>query len=200
MKGCVGSLPDCPPEFLDAIAGLEKNIKGLDLVLEGFEAFKTKYGTTDPKDRGPSGKIFELLVVEALCSAGVENVYHQASVLNVPNVRYDIVLFHPKYPTVISCKTSLRERWKQADLEGVAFKQIYRRGQSILATMSTEGYRIQEKIETGDVNGLDACVVIEKDSEKFQDMLERLAATKFTKAQPVMPVTGNLIAGKSHEN
>jgi len=197
MKSSASTLPNCPPEYLEAIAELDEDIGGLDLVLEGFEAFKSKHGTSDPSNRGLTGKIFELLVVEALCCAGVENVYHQASILNVPNVRYDIVLYHPKYPAVISCKTSLRERWKQADLEGAAFKQVYRRGRSILATMSSEeGHKIQEKISTGDVNGLDECVVIEKEGVMFEEMLDSLAATKFVRADPISPIKGDNVSGQ----
>jgi len=36
----------------------------------------------------------------------------------------------------LTIKTSLRERYKQADLEGLALKQVYRKSKTYLITLS----------------------------------------------------------------
>ncbi|MDE7137830.1 MAG: hypothetical protein K2O29_05155 [Ruminococcus sp.] len=44
----------------------------------------------------------------------------------MPNVDFDIILYtQEQYPIALSLKTSVRERYKQADLEGVALKNMY---------------------------------------------------------------------------
>ena len=56
----------------------------------------------------------------------------------------------------ISAKTTLRERCKQADLEAVALKYVHRRAKSHLVNISEpENSKLQQKIENGDVMGLD---------------------------------------------
>ena len=59
----------------------------------------------------------------------------------------------------ISAKTTLRERYKQTDLEAVALKYVHRRAKSFLINISeAENRKLQQKIQNGDVMGLDGSV------------------------------------------
>lgn len=64
-----------------------------------------------------NGGVFEQLLVLALLREKISPVYVQAELAFVPNVILDIVLYNRKTPITISAKTTLRERWKQADLK-----------------------------------------------------------------------------------
>ena len=85
-------------------------------------------------------------------------------------------------------KVSLRERYKQADLEGIALRQVYRNAETYLITMSDEAINVSEKIENGDIAGLTKCIMAEK--EDYTTLLERLHVRKFSKAVNIMPISG----------
>ena len=84
-----------------------------------------------------NGKVFEALISMALCREGVLPHYIQAKITHIPGVNYDCIIYTEEFgPISISAKTSLRERWKQADLEALALKNIFRKSQSYLVSMS----------------------------------------------------------------
>ena len=116
--------------------------------------------------------MFEFLVAEILLREQVIPFYFQARLNHVPNAEFDFVCFDPTRPVVLSCKVSLRERYKQADLEGMALKQVYRLAESHLITLSKEATGVKKKIKNGDVVGLTSC--IRADQAEFDDFVERL--------------------------
>ncbi len=169
---------------------LDQSLSHNQIVVRGYSLYLQQEGNID---RTVSGKVFENLIVDALHHAGIRPIYCQAIVANVPNVIFDILLYHPQGPVAISCKTSLRERWKQADLEGAALKQVYRRGRSVLITLDKKmGTTVQKKIAQGDVFGLDQCIVIEENNEAFDKFIEELQQQEFIKAKSILPVKGKL--------
>ena len=86
-------------------------------------------------------------------------------------------------------KTSLRERYKQADLEGLALRQVYRKAQSHLITLSTtEADGVKKKISDGDISGLDSCTIAT--SSEYTELLQSLSADKFHIAEKVLPIRG----------
>lgn len=81
-----------------------------------------------------NGNIFEAIISTVLIKEGIIPMYTQVSLEFVPNINFDIVIF-PKNekgtvdvsaPISLSLKTSLCERHKQADLEGLALKEVYK--------------------------------------------------------------------------
>lgn len=168
-------------------------LRGSELVLAGYNWYKNSYNTSDNSQRSISGRVFECLVMDALWLHGVKPIYHQAEFANVPNVLYDIILYHPTRPVILSCKVSLRERWKQSDLEGSALKQVYRAAHSILVTLSREGNSVQRHISASKVLGLDKCVVIETGSREFDSLLGKLRTMDFTEAEKILPITGRIM-------
>lgn len=184
-----------PDEFYAVISQLNSELRGSELVAKGYDLYKSIYDTSKAAQRGKNGKVFEGLIVYALYLQGIYPIYYQASVTFVPHVIYDILLYHPKNAVVLSCKTSLRERWKQADLEGMALRQVYRGARSILLTLSAaEGKRLQRQVSSGEVLGLDECIVIGGGETRFDELLLTLADTDFETATSIVPVTGKVLA------
>ena len=139
-----------------------------------------------------TGKIFEWLICETLMRQEVTPFYYQARFEHVPNADFDVVLYDRKKPVVLSCKTSLRERYKQADLEGMALNQVYRGAECYLITLDhVEAVRTTGKINNHDVIGLTACIVA--DMEEFTKLVEDLSRRKFVRASKIMPVDGQFV-------
>lgn len=186
-----------PSEFYDVRRNIRSDAKGAELVCSGYDWYKSHFDTSAPKQRGKNGQVFEGLVLEALFRATIYPAYYQATVAFVPNVVYDILLFHPKHPVVLSCKTSLRERWKQADLEGFALKQVYRGAHSVLLTLNRrEGDGVQNQIAASEVLGLDECIVIQSKDDRFDQLIGKLMRTTYRVAGTVVPVEGRIL--KAH--
>ncbi len=184
-----------PNEFYQVVAKLDSDLRGSRLVDEEYGLYDSMYDTSHAGQRSKNGSVFEGLVVYALYLQGIFPIYYQASVAFVPHVIYDILLFHPKTPVVLSCKTSLRERWKQADLEGMALRQVYRGARSILLTLSAaEGKRLQRQVGSGEVLGLDECIVIEDEKSRFDELIRELSTTEYVTAESIVPVTGKVLA------
>lgn len=106
-----------------------------------------------------NGKIFEYILATLFIREGILPLYLQAKVAFVPNVDFDLMFYtKEKGPICISAKTSLRERYKQADLESIALKYVHRKALSFLVTLTDEANAVKKKIKTGDVIGLDDAV------------------------------------------
>jgi hypothetical protein len=115
-----------------------------------------------------------------------------AEVQFVPNAKFDLLLYSEEFgPIVISAKTSLRERYKQADLESLALRAVYRRSRSFLVTLhSHEAGGVQKKIEKGDVTNLEKVVIANEPG--FDALIAELKALTFIPA----PTFTALVNGK----
>ncbi len=156
---------------------------------QAWNLYKDNY----PSNSSINGRIFEYLVCETLAQSGIFPFYFQAKFHHVPNCEFDIVLYHPRKPVVLSVKTSLRERYKQADLEGMALRQVYRQARQYLITLNAaEAAANRPKIAAGDIIGLDDIIVA--DNVEYDDLLNRLAAEQFEMAAPVTPIIGRPVS------
>lgn len=141
-----------------------------------------------------NGEFLELLIQYVLCMHNILPFYKQAKVAFVPNVKFDILLYTKEMGVIIlSIKTSLRERYKQADLEAMALKQVHRRAKSFLLTLSNECININEKIEKGEVAGLERTINC-RDSN-FSSFIEELKQYTFIEAGNVEVIIGKLVSG-----
>ena len=138
-----------------------------------------------------NGRVFEFTICETLKREGIAPFYYQANFTLVPNADFDLVCYHPRRPVVLSAKVSLRERYKQADLEGFALRQVYRNARSYLLTLSDEHIGVQEKIREGDVAGLVDC--IRADSPAYDTLLDELKSESFSLAEEIIPIEGKLV-------
>lgn len=193
MTNWAGEL-NLPYMFSTVAANIPDDLSGSEFVKSGYDWYRSNHSTSQAKNRGLNGQIFEGLVLGALHKEEIFPAYYQAKVAFIPNTVYDILLYHPRRPVILSCKVSLRERWKQADLEGAALKQVYRGAKSILLTLShKEGVRVQRQIENHEVMGLDACIVIQSKGDYFDRLIQELKCTQFLEASPIIPVDGRIM-------
>lgn len=143
--------------------------------------------------RNDNGVLFEYLVAICLHSKKILPFYYQAKISFVPNAYYDIALYSSEgYPIALSIKTSLRERYKQADLEGMALKNVHRRAKSYLITLNAKEYEgVKRKIKEGDVAGLDKVILAY--TKEFDDLLNELSSVNFVKPGLVEIIKGKIL-------
>ena len=142
-----------------------------------------------------NGAFFEHIIYTLLYRENILPFYTQVKVAFVPNIEFDTILYSKSSPICLSLKTSLRERYKQADLEAIALKYVHRKAQSYLLTLSSsEALLIKNKIEDGQVIGLDN--VIDCNSDEIDDLIKKLKKKVFTESETVEVLQGNLITNK----
>ena len=140
-----------------------------------------------------NGTIFELIIATLFVKEGILPLHLQAQVAFVPNVNFDAVLYtHENGPIGLSLKTSLRERYKQADLEAVALKYVHRKAENYLLTMDREeAESVSRKIATGAVLGLDKAVLAS--SDEFDSFVNNLKSKAFVSPGSVEIITASRI-------
>jgi hypothetical protein len=117
------------------------------------------------------GSAFECLIALVLCLEKMSPFFMQAELSFVPNAKFDILMYDSSgWPISISIKTSLRERYKQADLEAMALKQVHRKSESYLITLNeTEAAAQSRKIEKRELVALDRIILAT--SPEFDQLL-----------------------------
>lgn len=157
--------------------------------------FWEKYKTTSHPNNSVNGRMLEFIVCECLAHFGVGPIYFQAKFYNLENDVYDLASWTEEgYPIIISCKTSLRERWKQADLEGRLLKLKYPNAQSYLITLEKrEATRRKRDIENGTVTGIDALYLA--DEPEFDSFVERMQRAGLQTVEPITPLEGKTVGG-----
>lgn len=140
-----------------------------------------------------NGKIFEYILATLFVREGLLPLYLSAKVAFVPNVIYDLMFYtEERGPICISAKTSLRERYKQADLEAIALKYVHRKALSFLVTLEeNEAKSVKAKIKSGDVIGLDN-VIVATNSE-FNNLIKELKKYQFSEPPTVKVIESNQI-------
>lgn len=147
-------------ELFESLLGDFRLIK-YDSPHEYVNLYWNKYLSLNEKNANLNGKVFEYIITTLLYNENLLPVYIQAQVAFVPNVDFDALLYSREVgPIALSMKTSLRERYKQADLEAIALKYVHRKAKAFLLTMEeNEAVNAKNKIVSGDIIGLDAIVV-----------------------------------------
>ncbi len=107
-----------------------------------------------------NGNVFEHLISVVLYRQNIKPLYQQVTIAFVPNVIFDLVVFTEKYgPVVLSLKTSLRERYKQVDLEGTVLRNVHRRARTFLITAGEEeANSVNRKIKSFEVQGIEKVI------------------------------------------
>lgn len=144
-------------------------------------------------EKGMNGRVFEALLSVLFVRRGLQPLFAQAKLAFIPNVEFDFVLYSTEYgPIVLSAKTSLRERYKQADLEGMMLRQVHRNSQSFLITLNEkEANSVNAKIGSGEVLGLDK--VVRADSNSFDELIAHLETLTFFKPPAIDVITSKHI-------
>ena len=149
---------------------------------EYVQLYWNKYLSTDNRNANLNGKVFEYILATLCIREGIVPLYMSAKVAFVPNVIYDIMFYtSEKGPVCWSVKTSLRERYKQADLESIVLKQVHRKALSYLITLEErEARSVKKKIKEGSVIGLNDVIVATQ--PEFDKLVNELK--EFTLEEP----------------
>jgi len=172
------------PDFLDV-----KYSKPSEYVAK----YWTEYLKHPEKSNNLNGKIFEYILATLCIRENIIPIYMSAKVAFVPNVVYDLMFYTAERgPVCFSAKTSLRERYKQADLEAIALKYVHRKALCFLITLEEkEAKNVKEKIKSGDVIGLDEVIVAT--NNEFDVLIEELKKYKFAEPPTVKVIESNQI-------
>jgi hypothetical protein len=173
------------PNFLTV-----KYKKPTDYISTYWDAFQKR---PEGNNNNLNGRIFEYILATLFVRENILPLYLSAKVAFVPNVIYDLMFYTTERgPICISAKTSLRERYKQADLEAIALKYVHRKALSYLVTLEVnEAKSVQAKIKSGDVIGLDNVVVAT--SNDFNNLIDELKAYQFSEPPTVKVIESNQI-------
>lgn len=168
---------------------------------EYVQMYWEKYHETTKTNNSLNGNIFEIIINTLLYREGLLPFYTQAKVAFVPNIVYDTLLYTPSRPISLSLKTSLRERYKQADLEAIALKYVHRQAKCYLLTLdTTEANDNKEKIRKGAIIGLDR--IIDCNSDDINDMIAELHSIKkdLCESHKIDIIKGNLVKSDNGNN
>lgn len=145
-------------------------------------------------DNNINGKVFEEIIAMALVKSDLMPFYMQANVAFIPNVNYDFILYDDASLVSLSAKVSLRERWKQADLEAVALRYIHRKSKSFVITMN-EREAAARNAKISECMGINSFVVAT--SKNFDQLIAELKLTKFKLSPTFEVVTSKTIIDSS---
>lgn len=140
-----------------------------------------------------NGKAFEGLLATLFYREGVIPLFVQAKLTFVPNIDFDFIAYSEEMgPIILSAKTSLRERYKQADLEGMMLRHVHRKAESYLITNHVrEAAGVNKKISAGLVLGIDKVVVA--NSDEFDQLVAHLKTYTYYVPDKVDILTSNRI-------
>lgn len=152
-----------------------------------------KYEKLPNRTGNQNGRIFEYLLATLCIRENILPLYMSAKVAFVPNVIFDLMFYtSERGPICWSVKTSLRERYKQADLESIALKYVHRKALSFLITLDAkEATSVKKKIKTGDVIGLDNVIVAT--SKEFDELVKDLKIFEFENPPTVKVIESNQV-------
>lgn len=180
---------DIFPDFREIVA---------DTPSKYISIFWNIYKNLPDGNKDLNGKIFEYLLATVFVREGIIPIYMNAKVAFVPNVNFDLMFYtSERGPICISAKTSLRERYKQADLEAIALKYVHRKALSFLVTMDEkEADKTKVKIKKGEIIGLENIILAT--SLEFDELISELKQYEFCLPPKVEVVTSNMIVTKDN--
>jgi hypothetical protein len=154
------------------------------------------YQSRNDANNNLNGKIFEYILATLCVRENLLPLFLSAKVAFVPNVIYDLMFYTAERgPICISAKTSLRERYKQADLEAIALKYVHRKSLSYLITLEElEARSVNAKIVSGDVIGLDKVIVAT--NPEFDNLISELKSYQLSLAPSMKVIESNQIITK----
>ena len=172
-----------------------KTMNSVDYVKEcweKYECYKRENFSNERNCQALNGKFLEQIIYTLLYKENIMPFYTQAKMAYVPDADFDVIIYNDNTPVCLSIKASLRERYKQAALEGFALKLVHRNAKVYLLTLDgEEAERQNEKIERGIVFGLDK--IVDCFSSDLDALITELKQMSFKKAEPIQPITGGCL-------
>jgi hypothetical protein len=135
------------------------------------------------------GSVFEYVVGLNLLKAGIRPFYRQAQITYVNNAIFDFALWkNGEVPISLSVKTSLRERYKQAELEAAALKNVHKKSENYLITLDSQ----QVSRIANNANSIDHHSFIDKyllaDTAQFDELIKYLKSIDFQEPAMMSPM------------
>ena len=136
---------------------------------------------TEIRDNSSRGSAFEFLIAFTLLRENISPFYYQVEFSNIAWAEFDILIYTEEIgPIVFSCKTSLRERWKQAELEAQLLRRDFPNSRSFLITMDPSESSVANKIKNGPKSGLEK--VMRSNQPVFNRIIEEIKSYTVIKA------------------
>lgn len=169
-------------QIFDKVADAAALEKGVGFfvkdAIEKCRAEAVKMGKTPNSIAGMAGQWLELSLLVALKHKGLTPAYFQFELHGVADAVMDVAVFsETRGPIVLSCKTSLRERYKQAEQEALATKKTFPDSYSCVVTIDANKSHVEnlrKKIERKELKGLEAVF----DETNLDKLFEWLAKEK----------------------
>ncbi len=142
------------------------------------------------------GALFEFTIGVALLAAEIKPFFRQAEITYVANAIFDYVLWRDNVvPITLSLKTSLRERWKQAELEASALKDVHKKSQNYLITLdSVEVERRRSASRSSEeYSFLDRYILA--DTAEFDELVKYLKSGTYGAPSDVNPMRSSKVVG-----
>jgi len=123
-----------------------------------YERNKEKLFENRSNYNNHNGKIFELLLFQILKHENIIPFFYQAKLSLINNTIFDFVYLNKKMvPIVLFLKTSLRERYKQAELEARLIKNIFPGAKCYIICLENDDKieKYNKMIDSNDIIGID---------------------------------------------
>lgn len=164
------------------IAGMTNGVGPfLKQTVDGCRQRALKDGQSPQSIGSAAGHWLEWATIVALREQKLTPIYWQAEFAAVPKNFNDVLLWSKEHgPIIISCKTSLRERYKQADLEAVALRQHYPNAKFFLLTLDEDKRHvanIRKKVAGKELLALHA-LYDESNADELYTLLKSLTLTE----------------------
>lgn len=157
---------------------IQPNWLASEFIRNYWEKYKAEY----ENNQSINGGVFEQLIILSLLRENISPIYTQAKLAFVPNVNLDIVLYNRKTPITISAKTTLRERWKQADLEAMATKYVHRQAKCYVLTLS-ESEVFARRRDSNSYMGIDSFVLAH--TGEYDVLIEELKLIHISESESI---------------
>lgn len=157
---------------------IQPNWLASEFIRNYWEKYKEEY----ENNQSINGGVFEQLIILSLLRENISPIYTQAKLAFVPNVNLDIVLYNRKTPITISAKTTLRERWKQADLEAMATKYVHRQAKCYVLTLS-ESEVVARRRDSNSYMGIDSFVLAH--TGEYDNLIEELKLIHISESESI---------------
>jgi alpha-glucosidase (family GH31 glycosyl hydrolase) len=144
------------------------------------------------KNNSLNGKVFEHIITTLLYREGILPFYLNAKVTYVADTNFDITLFNNKtqQPIVLSVKTTLRERYKQAEWEALRLKDVHKGAKSYLITIDDNHEYYTKKKQEGVIRLNEIIYAL---SPEFNAMIYHLKSIVVSEAPMVKVIESNII-------
>lgn len=174
--------PNSNGKLIDAIIKIQPSLDHLPYKSPSLYNDKLwKLFDSEIQDNSSRGSAFEFLIAFTLLRESISPFYYQVEFSNIAWAEFDIIVYTEEIgPIVFSCKTSLRERWKQAEFEAQLLRRDFPISRSFLITMDPKESSVANKIKNGPKSGLEK--VMRSNQPAFDRLIQEIKSYTVIKA------------------